>query len=62
MQQSGEAPDEAGATEGREALREAERERVGRNAQPSAAIMDATSASRPSRNLPGSVVLMRISA
>src|SRR5215471_9119862 len=38
------------------ALREAERMRVGRNAQPSAAIMDAASASRPSRNPPGSAV------
>lgn len=36
-------------------LREAERERVGRNAQPSAAIMDAASASKRLRNLPGSV-------
>jgi len=40
-------------------LREAERERVGRNAQPSAAIIDATSASKRSRNSLGSVGLMR---
>jgi putative transposase len=44
------------------ALREAERERVGRNVQPSAAIMHAASASRLSRNLPGCVVSMRIHA
>ena len=42
-------------------LREAERERVGRNAQPSAAIIDATSASKRLRNPPGSVALMRTS-
>ena len=43
-------------------LREAERERVGRNAQPSAAIMDAASASKRLRNLPGSADSMRIYA
>ena len=42
-------------------LREAERERVGRNAQPSAAIIDATYASKRLRNPPGSVALMRTS-
>src|SRR5437667_11458211 len=40
------------------ALRVAERERVDRNAQPSAAIMDAASMSRPSRSQPGSVAMM----
>jgi transposase len=40
------------------ALRVAERERGGRNAQPSAVIMDAASVSRPSRSQPGSVAMM----
>src|SRR6266480_3475091 len=40
------------------ALREAERERVGRNRQPSAAIMDAASVSKPSRNPPAFADLM----
>ncbi len=43
------------------ALRAAERERVGRNTEPSAAIMDSSSASRPSRSQPASAVLTPIS-
>src|SRR5690348_14499096 len=39
-------------------LHRVERERQGRNAQPSAAIVDAASASKPSRSLPACVALM----
>lgn len=42
-------------------LHRAERERQGRNPHPSAAIMDAASASRPLRSLQGSAALMPIS-
>ncbi len=44
------------------ALRAAERERVGRNAHPSVAIMDAASTSRLLRNLPGSAASMHTHA
>jgi putative transposase len=44
------------------ALREAFRERVGRNKQPRAAILDAASVSRPSRSLPRSVATMSMTS